>query len=160
MVPRFRRKKPPNHVLVARNGDMMRGTLVSISGQTVRFDSKLKERSVGVERLAQVVHVKAPDEDEDGTKNNPAAPAPMPSSGVRVTLGDGTMLVFEALTSTAGELRGRSTIYRDVAVQIDHVMDVEFGPAALAVHAGPFNDWITRPAPEPSLRNSQRLCLD
>ena len=56
-VPRFNRDNPPNHILVANNGDLKRGKLLGISGQTVRFDSKLRAFSVPIDRVARVVDV-------------------------------------------------------------------------------------------------------
>ena len=35
-VPRFNRDNPPNHILVANNGDLKRGKLLGINGQTIR----------------------------------------------------------------------------------------------------------------------------
>ena len=56
-VPRFNRDNPPNHILVANNGDLKRGKLLGIKGQTIQFDSKLREFSVPIDRVARVVDV-------------------------------------------------------------------------------------------------------
>ena len=40
-VPRFNRDTPPNHILVAENGDMKRGKLLGFNGETIQFDSKV-----------------------------------------------------------------------------------------------------------------------
>ena len=56
-VPRFNRDTPPNHILVAENGDMKRGKLLGFNGETIQFDSKLRQFSVPIDRVARVVDV-------------------------------------------------------------------------------------------------------
>ena len=62
-VPRFNRDNPPNHILVANNGDLKRGKLISINGQIIEFDSKLRKLSIPIDRVARVVDVS----DSNGT---------------------------------------------------------------------------------------------
>ena len=52
-VPRFNRDTPPNHILVAENGDMKRGKLLGFNGETIQFDSKLRQFSVPIDRVAR-----------------------------------------------------------------------------------------------------------
>ena len=56
-VPRFSRDTPPNHILVAENGDMKRGKLLGFNGETIQFDSKLRQFSIPIDRVARVVDV-------------------------------------------------------------------------------------------------------
>ncbi|MCY3742248.1 MAG: hypothetical protein OXH00_14630 [Candidatus Poribacteria bacterium] len=56
-IPRFNRDNPPNHILVASNGDLKRGELLGINGQKIQFDSKLRKFSVPIDRVARVVDV-------------------------------------------------------------------------------------------------------
>lgn len=56
-VPRFSRDTPPNHILVAENGDMKRGKLLGFNGETIQFDSKLRQFSVPIDRVVRVVDV-------------------------------------------------------------------------------------------------------
>ena len=56
-VPRFNRDTPPNHILVAENGDMKRGKLLGFNGETIQFDSKLRQFSIPIDRVARVVDV-------------------------------------------------------------------------------------------------------
>ena len=58
-IPRFNRDDPPNHILVASNGDLKRGKLLGINGQTIQFDSKLRKFSLPIDRVARVVDVSA-----------------------------------------------------------------------------------------------------
>ena len=56
-VPRFNRDTPPSHILVAENGDMRRGKLLGFNGERIQFDSKLRQFSVPIDRVARVVDV-------------------------------------------------------------------------------------------------------
>ncbi len=56
-IPRFNRDNPPDHILVASNGDLKRGELLGINGQTIQFDSKLRKFSLPIDRVARVVDV-------------------------------------------------------------------------------------------------------
>ena len=142
MVPRFRRKNPHGHLMLARNGDMMRGELISVLGGVVRFDSKLKEHAISTERLELLVNVEA------GGAGGLLGPDEKP--GVRVTLNDGTVLVFEPTSSTADVLGGISPLYGEVSVPIRHLRDLDLLPESDGLGGGTFADWVTHPAPEPT----------
>jgi len=113
-VPRFKRDNPPSHIVVAATGDLMRGSLLNISGQTIQFESKLRKLAIPINRMARVVDVSKPEEHPD--KPVVANDAPDIKGKVRVTLADGSILVFEPLESKDGRLLGRSPIYGEMAV--------------------------------------------
>jgi thiol-disulfide isomerase/thioredoxin len=58
-VPRMRRDNPPSHVLVARNGDMLRGRLTGLSENTVKFTSRLDDFNFARDRLACIIWLHA-----------------------------------------------------------------------------------------------------
>ena len=75
-VPRFSRNHPPSHIIVAINGDMLRGRLISIGAQGVRFESKLREHLIPMERVDLVVEVGNPAA-FDGVPSLPSPKLPM-----------------------------------------------------------------------------------
>jgi hypothetical protein len=103
-VPRFHRDRPPTHILVARNGDLMRGALLDVSESSVHFESKLRKQKIPVERLARVVCVSGPSTDTARL-----------TQGVRVHLVDGSILILDPLVVRDGKLLGRSAIYGEIA---------------------------------------------
>ena len=143
-VPRFSRDNPPNHILVAKTGDMKRGTLLDFQGQTIQFDSKLREFSIPIDRIARVVNVSR------DTGNRQAS---TDQSEVRVTLTDGSMLIFEPLEVQDDRLLGRSSIYGEVSVPVDSIRSLHFGKRAKSFTAA-FEEWTLRPAKEPMSSNS------
>jgi len=144
-VPRFRRDNPPSHILVAKNGDLKRGSLLAISGQTVQFESKLRKQVVPVDRLARVVNVSQPEKEP----NEPLEATTDLPGQVRVNLAGGSILVFEQTESKDGELVGRSPIYGDVAIPTKSIQSLNVGGFEEETLKSPFEEWVVRPAKEP-----------
>ena len=139
-VPRFNRDNPPNHILVAKTGDMKRGKFLDFHGQTIQFDSKLREVSVPIDRVARVVDVSS----ESGNRQTSIT---LPE--VRVTLTDGSILIFEPLEVKDGQLMGRSSAYGAVSVPVSSIEYLYFGEKAKSFKAA-FEKWNIRPAKEPT----------
>jgi hypothetical protein len=142
-VPRFNQDNPPNHILVAKTGDMKRGKFLDFQGQTVQFDSKLREFSVPIDRVARVVDVSS-----DGF-HQPSAT----QTEVRVTLTDGSILIFEPLEVQEDRMIGRSSVYGEVSVPVSSIEYLYFGEKTKSFKAA-FEKWNIRPAKEPAYRDS------
>ena len=163
-VPRFNRDNPPNHILVANNGDLKRGKLLSIKGQTIQFDSKLRAFSLPINRVARVVDVSGgaishqPSAIRDKRLLIKSEPASTESrrlkadsysqSEVRVSLIDNPILIFEPLEVEDGKLLGRSSIYGEVSVPVDSIQYLHFGEKAKSFRSV-FEEWVVRSAKEP-----------
>ena len=164
-VPRFNRDNPPNHILVANNGDLKRGKLLSINGQTVQFDSKLREFSIPMDRVARVIDVSENSfqpsvlsrqlktdlikSETSLTENRKLKTDDSFQSEVRVSLIDNPILVFEPLEVEDGKLLGRSSIYGEVSVPVDSIQYLHFGEKAKSFRSV-FEEWVVRPGKEPT----------
>ena len=145
-VPRFNRNSPPTHILMARNGDLKRGSLLGISTRSVQFQSKLRKQTIPIERMACVVNVsESPREPNEspGTLNDV-------TGWVRARLADGSILIFEARKSSDGRLFGHSAIYGDVAIPCDIIQELSFGGFEGMSLRPLFDGWVVRPAEEPA----------
>ena len=169
-TPRFNRDDPPNHILVASNGDLKRGRLLGINGQTVQFDSKLRKFSLPIDRVSRVVDVSenshqpevavsrqpsavSQTRDHDSIKSlwlkaDSRKPMAIPAE-IRVTLTDSPILIFEPLEVKDGNLLGRSSIYGKVSVPIDSIQYLHFGEKAKSFKSV-YEAWVVRPAKEPA----------
>ena len=164
-VPRFSRDNPPSHILVAENGDMKRGKLLGFNGQTIQFDSKLRQFSVPIERVARVVDVSKEEVNDqgsaiskDGSDQSKVshAESQQPTaiqSEISVRLTDGSILVFEPLEVRDGTLLGRSSIYGEVVLPVDSIQHLYFGDTTGSFKAA-FEEWVVRPAKEPMFGDS------
>ena len=164
-VPRFSRDNPPNHILVANNGDLKRGKLLGISKQTVQFDSKLRKFTVPIDRVSRVVEVigenssqpsavSSQRENSNSSENLFAESRRLKAdshsqSEVRVTLTDNPIFIFEPLEIKDGKLLGRSPIYGEISVPVDSVQYLHFGEKAKSFKSV-FEEWVVRPAKEPT----------
>ena len=170
-TPRFNRDDPPNHILVASNGDLKRGKLLGINGQTIQFDSKLRKFSLPIDRVARVVDVSSgvavssevavsnqqsaiskekgfvkrkPSLLKADSRQSPIAIQPE----IRVTLTDNPILIFEPLEVKDGKLFGRSSIYDKVSVPVDSIQYLHFGEKAKSFKSV-YEEWVVRSAKEP-----------
>ena len=143
-VPRFSRDTPPYHILMANNGDMKRGKLLSFNGQAIQFDSQLRRSSVPMDRVARVVNVSKPEmrPDESGLPDN------VLKEQVYVKLTDGSILVFDPLEVRDDKLLGRSPIYGAVSIPIESIESLYFGQKT-KFFKDAFEEWVVRPAKEP-----------
>ncbi|WP_236615543.1 TlpA family protein disulfide reductase [Rhodopirellula europaea] len=64
-VPRNRKNSPPTHLLIARNGDMMRCRLVSLTEETAEVESRLETITIPRNVISQIIWLKPPVEVED-----------------------------------------------------------------------------------------------
>ena len=144
-VPRFSRENPPSHMLVAKTGDLKRGTLLGIQGQTLRFESKLRELSVPLERLARVIRISP----LTGGENDPGGVADTAQPMVRATLADGSMFLFEVVQSQAEQLQGRSPLYGALTLPWPQVKRLNFAEFEVNQRKFAFRDWVVQPAQEP-----------
>lgn len=162
-VPRFNRDDPPHHILIASNGDLKRGKLLGINGQTIQFDSKLRKFSVPIDRVARVVDVSEnslqssvvsrQSEEGTGLSDSPLTENRKPttendSAEIRVTLTDNPILIFEPLEVKGDKLLGRSSIYDKVSVPVDSIQYLHFGEKAKSF-TSVYEEWVVRSAKEP-----------
>ena len=170
-TPRFNRDDPPNHILVASNGDLKRGKLLGINGQTIQFDSKLRKFSLPIDRVARVIDVsggvavsnqqstvvgaRLPRPQGLGNPTPTTADTRQPTaiqSEIRVTLTDNPILIFEPLEVKDGKLLGRSPIYDKVSVPVDSIQYLHFGEKAKSFKSV-YEEWVVRSAKEPEYDN-------
>lgn len=145
-VPRFSRDNPPSHILVAENGDMKRGKLISFNGQSLQFDSRLRRFSVPIDRVRRVVEVSV-DSSQQSAIGRQKVSQPSESE-VGVKLADSSILVFAPLEVRDGKLLGRSSIYGEITVPVGSIEHLYFGDTAASLRTA-FEAWIVRPAKEP-----------
>ncbi len=155
-VPRFHRENPPTHILVARNGDLMRGTLLGITESSVHFESKLRKRMIPIDRLAHVVCVREP----DGVGGGPSRDTTGLTQGVRAHLVHGSVLIFAPRVARDGKLLGHSAIYGEIAVPIASIQELTLGGFEQAPFHSLFRDWVVHPAPEPHFTKPPGSALD
>ena len=145
-VPRANRDSPPSHLLIADNGDMKRGKLLSVNREMLQFESKLRPIMVPTGRMQKVVHVAAPDEEDE---KQPMPAPPLADDQIRVVLFDAHVLLFSPVESVGGKLRGRSSVYGEVSIPVNAIQEITFGEFESDRIQYAYKDWVVHDAIEP-----------
>lgn len=149
-TPRFKRKQPDRHILVARNGDMIRGRLIGVGGQHVRFESKLKERHISRDLCARIVDIQGEMYEGDGVGSGaPMTGKPFVRGSVRIILQDGSIMIFKPQSSSEERVTGYSDVYGSVSVPTRHIADVLLGNETFEPYEPPYSEWSGKPPVEP-----------
>ena len=163
-LPRFNRDNPPNHILVANNGDLKRGNLISINGQIIQFESNLKKVFIPINRVARIIDISVnnPDQstketasDEKGSDAHQEPPTKTENQDTKTTQAEvrfalihNPILIFEPLSVKGDKLYGRSPIYGETSVPVKSLQYLHFGDKAKSFKSV-FEEWVIRPAKEP-----------
>ncbi len=82
-IPRFRRDQPPTHVLLAPNGDLLRGQLLGVNETELQFESRLEQLRVPRQRVAGIIWMKPVAESTaPAAATDPAATEPVTTEPV------------------------------------------------------------------------------
>lgn len=144
-VPRFNRDDPPNHILVANNGDLKRGKLLGFNEHTIQFESKLKKISIPINRVARIVDISAEEPTKETVDEEQSTAT---QTKVRFALIHNPILIFEPLEVKGDKLYGRSPIYGEVSIPVKSLQYLHFGDKAESFKSV-FEEWVIRSAKEP-----------
>lgn len=92
MIPRFARDLEPQHILVAKNGDLLRGTLVALDEKKVSFDSRAELLRINRERIHAIISLDARDDSK-------AESNPLLDNAVTFDCGEDFVIVGELLST-------------------------------------------------------------
>ncbi len=157
-IPRFRRDNPASHVLIAPNGDLLRGKLIAASGENVRFSSKLDTFDFPRERVSTIVWLKpAADTDEEVKAEGDQKKAENPKEPFKPThrfiLHDGSRLMLKAKEINRDRFIGESELLGDCEVPLRSVREIRHGPESNSEKSQTgqvaYADWVLEKAPEP-----------
>ncbi len=161
-VPRFSRENPPQHILVANNGDLKRGKLVGFNGETIQFEAKMQKSVLPLNRVARIIDVSddsideseevkqadiAIDQEALASTTNSNEPT-NPTSVVRIALIHNPILIFEPIEVRGDKLFGKSSIYGEISVPVNSIQYLHFGEKARSFKSV-FSEWVVRSADEP-----------
>lgn len=147
-IPRFRREDIPTHVLVASNGDLLRGRIEAATSNSIRFRSGLETLDVPRNRVTAAIRLAPPASGPDGKivepKNQEAAPPPL-TPEVKAThwllLRDGGRLGLAVDKFEPDRIIGRSASFGLCEVPMDLVHVIRFSPPPLTAAMTAFQSW-------------------
>ena len=144
-VPRTKQAAPPTHVVRMAGGDYLRGRLVGMDADVVRFDVGGEVKSLPRREVARIIRPADPDESAPSLRTLLADRGGLP---VVVVGGDGRMQAVAATGLEADAVVGDSPACGPLAVSLGGAARVLFGAAIDEVLAAeqPYADWVLRPA--------------
>ena len=154
-IPRFRRQTPPTHALIAPNGDVLRGTLVSLTDSQVVFESRLEELRLDRNRIAAIIRLQSPaktgekpateDEDDSGFVMADSSA----ESSMRLLLTDGYRLQATVNSAANGKLTLTSPLLGTCQFPAPALREAWLGTPFTEATDPAFDSWIAAAAPEP-----------
>ncbi|MCR9198064.1 MAG: TlpA family protein disulfide reductase [Planctomycetaceae bacterium] len=139
-IPRFRRDNPQTHVLIAPNGDVLRGQLKEITASEVVFESRLETFRFPKTRIAAVVRVDD-DEDEEFPERVETA--------VQAKLDNGYILTMTPQRMQNGQIEGLSSVLGNCRIPARAIRDLFLGQAEGREEILSYVKWIRQEAVEP-----------
>lgn len=115
-IPRFRVENPDTHILIAPNGDLLRGRLISASNELIKFASRMDEFEFPRERVAGLISLAAGKPDSGVTQ-----------AEARVVLSDGSAIRLTPRSLDEQLLIGSSPSLGDCQLPAAAIRQIQLG---------------------------------
>ena len=168
-IPRSRKRNPSTNVLIALNGDLLRGRLTSVDRQRVAFDSRLESFRFDRHRIAAIVWLhpeidtgeETSDAGAEGKASNfvvrameaarlPATGTALPAQpDVRVAYSHGINVTVRITEVRDGHVVGESDVLGRCRLPLAGATELHFGGYGKLVDALAYSDWTSSPARQP-----------
>ncbi|MDF1657861.1 MAG: TlpA disulfide reductase family protein [Verrucomicrobiales bacterium] len=166
-LPRSRRAPVPTHLLIAPNGDLLRGGLVSASAEGVRFNAGETMVELPADRISAIVWLQGPPEEEKEigrTEELDSSSEVVTDSPFLVThqfvLMDGSRLTLNADKLENERFVGESSLLGTCTIAIENIREMKRGPGTPLNELGTapseaFSGWVLKPTPNPVIPGSE-----
>ena len=159
-VPRLKRLNPPRQIVCATNGDMVRGDLVAMDGQSVRFRTNQEDQRFPRGIVESIVWLHADhlakrgnkDDQKETTKAVKDEAAQKDNQQQVQILMSGNRRMTAGLDAWKDDiLFGQSTTLGKCQVPLDQIYELRMGSYAEEATDVPYADWVAELAPEPKM---------
>lgn len=141
-VPRSRRNRPPTHLLVAQNGDVLRGELLALGPTSTQFRSRMDDVIIPRDRLTGIVWLSEQDDEPVAVKESSAG-------NVQAMFENGVVLEFTPQTVIDNKIVGAHPVLGTCHLSLDEIRKLRSGRAEPASDTLVFSEWTLVPAREP-----------
>lgn len=147
MIPRFRQEDPPKHVLLAPNGDLLRGVLEAATAGHLAMRSGLETLQVPRDRVSAAVWL-----DFEDKKSPTKSAIEQPNTATHwFVLTNGARLALKVDKFTGDHIEGSHDLLGKMKIPMPDAYTLRTKPSASSPAQTAFNNWKVRPAPEPVL---------
>lgn len=178
-LPRSRRDPAPGHLLVAPNGDILRGNLVSANASGIRFAAGESTLELPADRVSAVIWLRQETDPESEATDpaeageaaraetaEPDAPSQRPAAEPdflvthQFVLMDGSRLNLHADELEGERFVGQSSLLGTCTIAIENIREMKRGPETPATElkssvADAYQDWVLKPTPAPVIPGSE-----
>jgi thiol-disulfide isomerase/thioredoxin len=164
-LPRVQRNNPPTHLVVSRDGDLLRGKLVLFDRDQLVLDVRGEQRTVLVKNIAELIALdpapklsSTPDSTESGASAEPAvdlAQDPSPAATTQedvyqIHLDQGARVSIQPVSVDAESLKGIHPQLGECSLPWNSVARISLGDAiAVDASLNRFGKWKLQHAPDP-----------
>lgn len=142
ILPRLSAKSPPPHILAAQNGDLLRGQLIGITGDSLLFKSAKRKVEIPAERCSLILWM---------TPQFGASPQPIGQETARIVLGNGLSLPMTPTHIQDGNLHGTSGYLGECQAPFESISIFHFGKSGQIAPLPTFDPWkYTVNTPQPN----------
>ena len=147
-VPRVRKKNPPTHLIVARNGDVMRGRLLQMNDQILKVESRLETIEIQRDIVNQILWLDTAASVEGDAASDSATGSLTMQAMMR---GDNRMSLTPHRVKN-GMLEGENLLLGHVQISLTQVDELLIGSVVKSeLEKLPYGNWKLSDAPEPIL---------
>ena len=149
-VPRSQRSRPPTHVVRLKNGDYVRGRLITIDGESVKLELPGSEQAFSRDAVTRVIWLHPEELDAEAGDAKQAVPAAADDMPILAVWPGGRRVGATATAVEGTVVVGRNRALGDVRIDTEQVDRLLFGATIDKDTAPrPYSQWKVRPAPEP-----------
>lgn len=168
-VPRLQRTNPPTHLVVSRDGDLLRGQLVNFDRDELAVDVRGETRTIPVKNIAELIALDpAPkldpppseptqEESAEGTpesQTDPAEPQTNNLATYQVILDQGARVSLIPTSVDINELRGNHPQLGECSLPWNSILRVSLGDAInIDASRSRYGKWKLQHAPDPKYVN-------
>ena len=159
LVPRFRHDNPPTHVLLAPNGDLLRGRLLSIGEKDVEFESRLENLRIVRNRVSAIVWLNLPPASSIETQTDETAVNDDPENGfvmedeadssMQAHLADGFSITLTPERLVNGHIEGQSDLLGKCSFPAASIRELFLGNPEGRESLAAYEQWNAQHAKEP-----------
>jgi thiol-disulfide isomerase/thioredoxin len=148
MLPRMQRDSPPTQLIRSKNGDILRGRILSMDDTNLRVEIRLEEKEIARDRISRIIWLHA-DETDPKKKPAPLAEADL-MNRVQAVRSDGIRLTYNADKFAEDTLSGSSDVLGECKVRMQDVDELLIGGSVEKVATQlAYQNWKLQNAPDP-----------
>jgi thiol-disulfide isomerase/thioredoxin len=124
-LPRLQRDAPPTHLICSKNGDFLRGRIISMDEKNLKVEVRLENRIIPRDRVAQIIWLHA--DELTGKPSASTAAQSNQKTRVQTVRANGDRLTFVADKADLKQISGRSDVLGPCHAALADVDQLLFG---------------------------------